>query len=187
MKKGRGRVTKSFCTWDKHKGKVTEGFHTISRTKKRLSKEENVVENLELPIFTGGFQVENLRWRVQNLLFPSAADMVDQGNQLKRVWECRKWSKSAIKVLKKVTSCRKKNPSRKNPATYIEERHWINQLPGHTGPSTMHIRYVCPYIWESYPPCTLHARVSCIMELVHGINFVSFGIAGVQDDVHMTD
>ena len=98
MKKGRGRVTKSFRTWDKHKGKVTEGFHTISRTKKRLSKEENVVENLELPIFTGGFQVENLRWRVQNLLFPSAADMVDQGNQLKRVWECRKWSKSAIKV-----------------------------------------------------------------------------------------
>ena len=98
MKKGRGRVTKSFRTWDKHKGKVTEGFHTISRTKERLSKEENVVENLELPIFTGGFQVENLRWRVQNLLFPSAADMVDQGNQLKRVWECRKWSKSAIKV-----------------------------------------------------------------------------------------
>ena len=119
MKKGRGRVTKSFRTWDKHKGKVTEGFHTISRTKERLSKEENVVENLELPIFTGGFQVENLRWRVQNLLFPSAADMVDQSNQLKRVWECRKWSKSAIKVKKKVTSCRKKNPSRKNPAIYI--------------------------------------------------------------------
>ena len=45
--------------------------------------------------------------------------MVDQSNQLKRVWECRKWSKSAIKVKKKVTSCRKKNPSRKNPAIYL--------------------------------------------------------------------
>ena len=38
MKKGRGRVTKSFRTWDKHKGKVTEGFHTISRTKKKIIK-----------------------------------------------------------------------------------------------------------------------------------------------------
>ena len=36
------------------------------------------------------------------------------------------------------------------------------------------------------PPCTLHARVSCIMELVHGINFVSFGAARAQDDVHVT-
>ena len=33
----------------------------------------------------------------------------------------------------------------------------------------------------------IRARVSCIMELFHGINFASFGIAGVQDDVHMTD
>ena len=29
---------------------------------------------------------------VQNLLFPSPADMIQQGNQLKRVLECKKWS-----------------------------------------------------------------------------------------------
>ena len=28
-------------------------------------------------------------------------------------------------------------------------------VPGHTGPSTMHSRYVCLYIWESHPSCTL--------------------------------
>ena len=92
MKKGRGRVTKSFRTWDKHKGKVTEGFHTISRTKERLSKEENVVENLELPIFTGGFQVENLMRRVQNLLFRGPTHMIDLGNQFKAVFASKKLS-----------------------------------------------------------------------------------------------
>ena len=39
---------------------------------------------------------------------------------------------------------------------------------------------------ELPPSCTLHARVTCIMELVHGINFVSFGAARAQDDVHVT-
>ena len=46
---------------------------------------------------------------------------------------------------------------------YIEERHWINQLPGHTGPSTMHIRYVCPYIWESCPPLIPFTREPLVL------------------------
>ena len=36
------------------------------------------------------------------------------------------------------------------------------------------------------PLLTPHARVSCIMELVHGIKFVSFGAARAQGDVHVT-
>ena len=35
--------------------------------------------------------------------------------------------------------------------------------------------------------CTLRARVSCIMELCHGMNFASLGIKGVQDEVHTTE
>ena len=34
----------------------------------------------------------NLRWRVQNLVSPSPADMIDQGNQLKQVSQCKKCS-----------------------------------------------------------------------------------------------
>ena len=37
------------------------------------------------------------------------------------------------------------------------------------------------------PHVSYCARVSCIMDLFHGIYFESFGIAGPQDDVHMTD
>ena len=44
------------------------------------------------------------------------------------------------------------------------------------------------HICERVTPLELcRARVSCILELFHGINFESFGIAGPQDDVHMTD
>ena len=35
------------------------------------------------------------------------------------------------------------------------------------------------------PLLNLSPRGSCIMELGHGINFVSFGAARAQDDVHV--
>ena len=84
--------------------RITEGLQTISWAKKRLSKDENFLENLESPLFTGGFQVENLMQRVQNLLFRGPTHMIDLGNQFKAVFACKKLSKLAIKVLKKMTS-----------------------------------------------------------------------------------
>ena len=52
-------------------------------------------------MFRGSFRVLNLRWRVQNLVFPSPAGMIDQRNQLKQVAQCKKCSKSAAEVEKK--------------------------------------------------------------------------------------
>ena len=42
-----------------------------------------------LPIFSGGFQVENLMRRVQNLIFLGAALIIDLGNQFKAVFACK--------------------------------------------------------------------------------------------------
>ena len=36
------------------------------------------------------------------------------------------------------------------------------------------------------PLVPIHARASCIMELCRAIYFESFGVAGAQDDVHVT-
>ena len=52
-------------------------------------------------MFRGGFQVINMRWRVQKLVFPTASDMIEQKNQLKSATQRKKYSKTAVKVEKK--------------------------------------------------------------------------------------
>ena len=52
-------------------------------------------------MFRGGFQVINMRWRVQKLVFPTASDMIDQRNQLKQVFQRKIYSNTAAKVKKK--------------------------------------------------------------------------------------
>ena len=56
------------------------------------------------PVFRGGFQVPNMRWQVQKLVFVTPADMIDQKNQLKQVAQRQKCSKTAVEVEKKVTA-----------------------------------------------------------------------------------
>ena len=48
----------------------------------------------------GSFQVPNMRWRVQKLVLLTAADMIDQKNQLREVAQCQKYSKTAAEVEK---------------------------------------------------------------------------------------
>ena len=55
-------------------------------------------------MFRGNFQVLNMRWQVQKLVFVTPADMIDQKNQLKQVAQRQKCSKTAIEVEKKVTA-----------------------------------------------------------------------------------
>ena len=55
-------------------------------------------------MFRGSFQVLDMRWQVQKLVFVTPADMIDQKNQLKQVAQRQKCSKKAIEVEKKVTA-----------------------------------------------------------------------------------
>ena len=55
-------------------------------------------------MFRGGFRVPNMRWQVQKLVFGTAADMIDQKNQLKQVTQCKKCEKTTVEVEKKVTT-----------------------------------------------------------------------------------
>ena len=55
-------------------------------------------------MFRGNFQVLNMRWQVQKLVFVTPADMIDQKNQLKQVAQRQKCSKTAVEVEKKVTA-----------------------------------------------------------------------------------
>ena len=62
--------------------------------RKEKPKKEKVGKNFEIqvvqvPIFRVSFRIFNLRWRVQNLVFLSPADMIDQGNQLEQVSQCK--------------------------------------------------------------------------------------------------
>ena len=69
-------------------------------------------------MFRGGFWVPNMRWQVQKLVFGTAADMIDQKNQLKQVTQCTKCEKSAVEVKKKVTTFWKKiRPGQCQPYT----------------------------------------------------------------------
>ena len=52
-------------------------------------------------MFRGSFQVLDMRWQVQKLVFVTPADMIDQKNQLKQVAQRQKCSKTAIEVEKK--------------------------------------------------------------------------------------
>ena len=52
-------------------------------------------------MFRGNFQVLNMRWQVQKLVFVTPADMIDQKNQLKQVAQRQKYSKTAVEVEKK--------------------------------------------------------------------------------------
>ena len=55
-------------------------------------------------MFEGSFQVPNMRWRVWKLVFLTPTGQIDQKNQLKQVTQCKKCSKTAAKVSKKVTT-----------------------------------------------------------------------------------
>ena len=62
-------------------------------------------------MFRGNFQVLNMRWQVQKLVFVTPADMIDQKNQLKQVAQRQKCSKTAVEVEKKSDSFWEKYPS----------------------------------------------------------------------------
>ena len=49
-------------------------------------------------MFRGSFQVPNMRWRVQRLVFLTSADMIDQKYQLKQVTQRLRCSKTAVEV-----------------------------------------------------------------------------------------
>ena len=59
------------------------------------------------PKFSGTFQVLNLRWSVQKLLFPTVPDMIDLENYLKPLIQRQKCPKTSVKVSKKVTNFQK--------------------------------------------------------------------------------
>ena len=52
------------------------------------------------PVFRGGFQVPNMRWQVQKLVFVTPADMIDQKYQSKQMTQRQKCSKTAVEVEK---------------------------------------------------------------------------------------
>ena len=52
-------------------------------------------------MFRGNFQVPNMRWQVQKLVFGTPADMIDQKYQSKQMTQCQKYSKKAVEVEKK--------------------------------------------------------------------------------------
>ena len=55
-------------------------------------------------MFRGNFQVLNIRWQVQKLVFVTPADMIDQKYQSKQMIQRQKCSKTAVEVEKKVTA-----------------------------------------------------------------------------------
>ena len=59
------------------------------------------------PKFSGTFQVLNLRWSVQKLLFLTVPDMIDLENYLKPLIQRQKCPKTSVKVSKKVTNFQK--------------------------------------------------------------------------------
>ena len=48
-----------------------------------------MVENPHIPQLRGTFEVLDLGWQVQQLLFPTATDMIDQGYKLKQCIQCK--------------------------------------------------------------------------------------------------
>ena len=67
---------------------------------KVIQKEKKWLKTSKSPMFRGNFQVLNMRWQVQKLVFVTPADMIDQKNQLREVAQCQKYSKTADEVEK---------------------------------------------------------------------------------------
>ena len=72
--------------------------------KKVIQKEKKWLKTLKSPMFRGSFRVPNMSWQVQKLVLLTAADMIDQKNQMREVAECQKYSKTAAEVEKKLTT-----------------------------------------------------------------------------------
>ena len=72
----------------------------ILKHEKVIQKEKKWLKTSKPPVFRGGFWVPNMRWQVQKLVFGTAADMIDQKNQLKQVTQCKKCEKTAVEVEK---------------------------------------------------------------------------------------
>ena len=71
-------------------------------------------------MFRGNFQVLNMRWQVQKLVFVTPADMIDQKYHSKRMTQRQKCSKTAVEVEKKVTAFGKNiRPGQCQPYIYI--------------------------------------------------------------------
>ena len=79
-------------------------------------------------MFRGNFQVLNIRWQVQKLVFVTPADMIDQKNQLKQVAQRQKYSKTAVEVEKKSDNYLEKYPSRTMSTIYNNAMHCIALL-----------------------------------------------------------
>ena len=70
--------------------KDPEGFGSILMHRKVIQKEKKWLKTSKSLMFSGSFWVPNMRWQVQKLVFGTAADMIDQKNQLKQVTQCKK-------------------------------------------------------------------------------------------------
>ena len=75
----------------------------IRKHRIEVQKEKKWVKTSKSPVFRGGFQVPNMRWQVQKLVFVTPADMIDQKYQSKQMTQRQKCSKTAIEVEKKMT------------------------------------------------------------------------------------
>ena len=88
-----------------------EGFGLILNHGKVIQKEKKWVKTSKSPVFRGGFQVLNMRWQVQKLVFVTPADMIDQKYHSKQMTQRQKCSKTAVEVEKKSDSFWEKYPS----------------------------------------------------------------------------
>ena len=68
------------------------------------TKGKKWVKNSKSPMFRGYFQVLNMRWQVQKLVFVTPADMIDQKYHSKQMTHRQMCSKTAVEVGKKVTA-----------------------------------------------------------------------------------
>ena len=62
--------------------KDPEGFGLILKHGKVIQKEKKWVKTSKSPMFRGSFQVLDMRWQVQKLVFVTSADMIEQKNRL---------------------------------------------------------------------------------------------------------
>ena len=87
----RNKGKKSYNNKRNYKIKDPEGFGLILEHGKVIQKEKKWVKTSKSPVFRGGFWVVFMRWQVQNLVFGTPADMIDQKYQSKQVTQRQKY------------------------------------------------------------------------------------------------
>ena len=70
----------------------------IGKHRIEVQKEKKWVKTSKSPMFKGGFQVANMGWQVQKLVFVTPANIIDQKYQSKQMTQRQKFSKTAVEV-----------------------------------------------------------------------------------------